>query len=309
MGNKSTEAGILEGCLAYGRRCHDIFLSEANVYDSLRRLGSHQLSSLLPVVIACGDVRLSDGTPLCTLTQSLADPYDQWSRHTLQRRIRHRIVQKLALPLCMVRNSKELLRAVLNTLEVIVIAHHQSGILHEDISAGNIMLSQDFADILDDWDHAAREVHHYRTGTWQFMSTELLQNVTKPHRIHDDVESTFWVFYYISVHHFKIISGASNLDLFDEQRCVIEDDGEVRYTGGMAKMGTLLNQEIQKFRFESQPLTRVLHKFADILRDHYKFQLFASDFDASISAVLESKAATGLNTTMRSNTSLRSKSS
>lgn len=121
------------------------------------------------------------------------------------------------------------------------------------------------------------------------MSTELLQNVTKPHRIHDDVESTFWVFYYISVHHFKIISGASNLDLFDEQRCVIEDDGEVRCTGGMAKMGTLLNQEVQKFRFESQPLTRVLHKFADILRDHYKFQLFASDFDASICAILESK--------------------
>ncbi len=99
------------------RTDNDIFLSEANVYDSLRRLGSHQLSARLPVVIACGDVRLSDGTPLCTLTQSLADPYDQWSRHTLQRRIRHRIVQKLALPLCMVRNSRGLSRAVRNTLE------------------------------------------------------------------------------------------------------------------------------------------------------------------------------------------------
>lgn len=83
-----------------------VFFSEAAAYDSLRELGSDHLNALLPGVIACGDVRQSDGSAQRTLT---TDP--QW------RYIRQRVVQELALPLCMVQNSKQLLQAIRNTLE------------------------------------------------------------------------------------------------------------------------------------------------------------------------------------------------
>ena len=58
------------------------------------------------------------------------------------------------------------------TGEVVKVAYHEAGILHRDISAGNIMLNLAFGGILNDWDHAinisinakiAREGHSYRT--------------------------------------------------------------------------------------------------------------------------------------------------
>ncbi len=41
-------------------------------------------------------------------------------------------------------------------LTVIMIAYHQGGILHQDISARSIMLTQEFTGILNDWDRAVR---------------------------------------------------------------------------------------------------------------------------------------------------------
>ncbi|KAI0089849.1 hypothetical protein BDY19DRAFT_88432, partial [Irpex rosettiformis] len=177
-------------------------LSEAEVYAILRQ--NKELLPLLPVVLACGDALLSDGQVQCTKTQDCVEG-TQWAHHTawLRRLIRHRVVQKLAFPLHTVQNSKQLLEAICNILKVIKLAYHEFGILHRDISVGNVMLNMDFAGILNDWDHAiranvARQGHPYRTGTWQFMSIGILRNATKPHTIHDDIESAFWVFYYIA---------------------------------------------------------------------------------------------------------------
>ena len=54
------------------------------------------------------------------------------------------------------------------TGKVVKVAYHEAGILHRDISAGNIMLNLAFGGILNDWDHAInakadREGHSYRT--------------------------------------------------------------------------------------------------------------------------------------------------
>ncbi|KAI0089875.1 hypothetical protein BDY19DRAFT_992827 [Irpex rosettiformis] len=69
----------------------------------------------LPAVCAGGDVFRSDGTVESTVAQEY---------------IRNRIVQHLALPLRMVRNAKELLIAIRNTLKVIKVAYYNAGILH-----------------------------------------------------------------------------------------------------------------------------------------------------------------------------------
>ncbi|KAI0089876.1 hypothetical protein BDY19DRAFT_992828 [Irpex rosettiformis] len=142
-------------------------LSEAEVYAILRE--NKELLPLLPVVLACGDALLSDGQVQCTKTQDCVEG-TQWVHHTawLRKLIRHRVIQELAFPLHMVRNSKQLLEAIRNILKVIKLAYHEFGILHRDISIGNVMLNMGFAGILNDWDHAihanvARQGHPYRT--------------------------------------------------------------------------------------------------------------------------------------------------
>ncbi|KAI0693651.1 hypothetical protein BC835DRAFT_1352886 [Cytidiella melzeri] len=250
-------------------------MSEAAVYAVLQK----KFVPFLPSVLVSGDVCLSTGHVQCTLTQDYAEGY-AWSRPTawLRRHVRHRVVQHLALPLRMVRNSKELVRAIRNVLEVIKRAH-EANILHRDISAGNIMLDKDFNGILNDWDHAidtlnTGEGHAYRTGTWQFMSIRVLKNVTKVHTVHDDVESAFWVFYYTALHYFRrdTSSATPNLNIFDECDEVIEDHRLV-YKGGSKKLTTMISGEIQGIIFESKPLTRAFHNFAAIISDYHYHRL------------------------------------
>ncbi len=110
------------------------------------------------------------------------------------------------------------------------------------------------------------------------MSIELLTNAKKLHGIQDDVESAFWVLYYIALHFFKLApdSETPNLDLFDEQRQVIAANGEVHHLGGQAKYTAIRAGEIQKIKFESEPLTKALHHFAEILADYHLFQEMTS---------------------------------
>ncbi|KAI0089864.1 hypothetical protein BDY19DRAFT_89279 [Irpex rosettiformis] len=256
-------------------------LSEAEIYAILR--GNEELLPLLPVVLACGDVLLSGGQVQCTKTQDSAED-NQWVHHSarLRKLTRHRVIQELAFPLHMVQNSKQLLGAVRNTLEVIKLAYHEFGILHRDISVGNVMLNMDFAGILNDWDHAiranvTRQGHPYRTGTWQFMSIGILRNATKPHTIHDDIESAFWVFYYIALHHFKLSPESSKssrltIKIFDEKDVESGKDGRVIYSGGDIKSSSLTSGEINEVKFESVPITEALHQFAGIVADYRGLQ-------------------------------------
>jgi len=112
-----------------------------------------------------------------------------------------------------------------------IIAHEAAcaaGVLHRDISAGNIMIVDDDepnvkGGILIDWDlskvidppderSTARQytrtvskvsdaVHLLSTdisqGTWQFMAADLVQRSTTPHTFVHDLESAFWVMFWI----------------------------------------------------------------------------------------------------------------
>ncbi|KAH8989403.1 hypothetical protein EDB86DRAFT_2768836, partial [Lactarius hatsudake] len=76
-------------------------------------------------------------------------------------------------------------------------AYKRVQILHRDVSAGNILITEERSGILIDWDlskrcgkrrHLGR--HHLRTGTWQFISIARLQEPsTRPHEVSDDLES------------------------------------------------------------------------------------------------------------------------
>ncbi|KAI0341720.1 hypothetical protein BDW22DRAFT_1358563 [Trametopsis cervina] len=252
-------------------------LSEAQAYE---RLKDH-VFQFLPYVVISGDVSFPGGKRQCTKTQLYTARAYEWSRPGAWPRnhIHHRIVQQLALPLHLVRNSRQLTRAIRNTLQVILWASGKPGLLHRDISAGNIMLDEKMEGILNDWDHAIevseiRAAHRYRTGTWQFMSIAILQDPTKVHSIIDDVESCFWVFFYMACHYFPIKQGRPNLaKLFDEVSEQVGDDGKIYYIGGDAKATALWFDGITgTIVFKSPPLTQAINDFADLLGLYYSCQ-------------------------------------
>jgi serine/threonine protein kinase len=82
---------------------------------------------------------------------------------------------------------------------------YRAGILHRDISHGNIMLSEQDGDgFLIDLDHAIRLVEHKpskgarKTGTGVFMAIQVLMG--EHHTFKHDLESFFWVLFWLGIH-------------------------------------------------------------------------------------------------------------
>ncbi|KAI0359649.1 hypothetical protein OH77DRAFT_1046834 [Trametes cingulata] len=94
-----------------------------------------------------------------------------------------------------------------------VVAHQQAyekGIIHRDISAGNILLYQrpdgQWHGLLNDWELSKQRVHQEgegrqpdRTGTWQFLSANALNDHAKTIVVQDELESFFHVLLYIAI--------------------------------------------------------------------------------------------------------------
>ncbi|KAF8835011.1 hypothetical protein BDN67DRAFT_873468, partial [Paxillus ammoniavirescens] len=93
-------------------------------------------------------------------------------------------------------SSQELVQAIHDAL----VAHkgaYSIGIIHQDISAGNIIIVQGHGYLID-WDLAkATSVESIRqvtcTGTWQFMSAHLVEKLNAVHQLQDDLESSLLV--------------------------------------------------------------------------------------------------------------------
>lgn len=98
---------------------------------------------------------------------------------------------------------------MVNAVYAALVAHEAAyniGILHRDISVGNIMIvdNEDAPNlpggILIDWDLCKfidpRDKHytprHTRTGTWLFMAADLIESPETPQTFTHDLESAFW---------------------------------------------------------------------------------------------------------------------
>ncbi|KAG1843477.1 hypothetical protein DFJ58DRAFT_706880 [Suillus subalutaceus] len=94
-------------------------------------------------------------------------------------------------------SSHQLVTAVRDALIAHKDAYHNAGVLHQDLSVGNIVI-HDGKGILIDWDlsnliniKGARQVT--RMGTLQFISADLIANRKTKHDVEDDLESSFYV--------------------------------------------------------------------------------------------------------------------
>ncbi|KAI0359685.1 hypothetical protein OH77DRAFT_1049762 [Trametes cingulata] len=119
------------------------------------------------------------------------------------------VVKEVGKPLTEFTNSTELLLALYCCLKAHAKAY-EAGIIHRDISAGNILLYPNkkgvWCGLLNDWELSKKVVDKApqgrqpdRTGTWQFLSAQALSDPTKLIVVQDELESFFHVALYIAI--------------------------------------------------------------------------------------------------------------
>ncbi|KAG2089146.1 uncharacterized protein F5147DRAFT_658498 [Suillus discolor] len=152
--------------------------------------------------IACHDV---PSIPQQTLqTHKFADAVWACSHDVIIPHIHYRLVLNIVgKQLCEFASSRQLITAVCDALIAHKDAYHKAGVLHRDLSAGNVVI-HDGKGILIDWDlsklidiKGARKVTC--TGTWQFMSAHLVENEDATHDVEDDLESSLYVVLWVAL--------------------------------------------------------------------------------------------------------------
>ncbi|KAG6825497.1 hypothetical protein H0H87_009403 [Tephrocybe sp. NHM501043] len=232
-------------------------------------------------------------------TQSDTNPYpprreSKWkkagSNKRITRRIHHRfIVNTIGKPLNTFRDSKQLLQVVYDAFKAHRQACEGAQVLHRNISAGNILIDERGRGILIDWDLAKHfkdlqsARNHEITGTWQFMSSHLLQGTHTIHTIQDDMESFIYVVLYHGLRyledngHWHSSVPAILDNIFDSEH--LGPDGIMR--GGQTKLFLFLHPQTvlgHRFQFHSEPFDiwwNWVHPAVKQWHDHLDLELSA----------------------------------
>ncbi|EKM51324.1 uncharacterized protein PHACADRAFT_151998 [Phanerochaete carnosa HHB-10118-sp] len=174
---------------------------ELEVYRKLNaaRLANGSPISHIATAIAGGDVDGPKGQ--VTLTQEYLAATDR-TKGKPARRFHHRfVVWQVGRPLETYDNGLQLVSTVYQALLAHRNVYEIAGILHRDISIGNILIDIEVPGaILNDWDLCKYRnemnrtaTQHARSGTWAFMSGPLLEYPLKPNELPDDLESFIYV--------------------------------------------------------------------------------------------------------------------
>ncbi|GJJ15905.1 hypothetical protein Clacol_010183 [Clathrus columnatus] len=243
---------------------------EHKIYNTLHA----QNVPCLPTVLAGSDI--FDQT---TITQDVLSENPIWMKvqpKPLRKHRHHRLILKeIATPLHLFSSTKILVSAIYDAIKAHSAAF-KAGILHRDISSGNIMIYNN-GGLLIDWDLSkntedknARESE--RTGTWQFISCRLLKDPTAAQGLTDDVESFIHVLTWVSFRYAKHNLGGGALEsflgsVFDH--AYYEEDGLVR--GGDNKMNYLTSpSQLMETEFGNLLLKGLLLNITDTIATRYR---------------------------------------
>uniref|UniRef100_A0A0W0F2R1 Fungal-type protein kinase domain-containing protein n=1 Tax=Moniliophthora roreri TaxID=221103 RepID=A0A0W0F2R1_MONRR len=176
------------------------------------------------------------------------------------------------------KTTLELVKAIRDAVQAHKDALEKAKILHQDISVGNILIT-DEGGMLIDWDFSKHENDQrprapVRTGTWQFMSAKLLYKPpgTVEHERVDDLESFFHVLCWIT-----LIYGPHELDVEDVEEmlasiynyCWKREGGKSK--GGDGKVALFALRKMAKnAQLEDGALKDLIVELEDALAVRYK---------------------------------------
>ncbi|KAI0645248.1 hypothetical protein C8Q79DRAFT_1011331 [Trametes meyenii] len=198
-------------------------------------------------------------TPVChgdlagqeTRTQAVWPEYHPGMECPLKTHQHYRLVVKeVGKPLEQFENSSQLVSALWCCVTAHAEAYTNANIIHHDISTGNMLLFRNeegtWEGMLNDWELSKRrdqqdkkERQPDRTGTWQFLSANALNDHKKLIRIEDELESFFHVLLHISVRFLPHNLGDAHVpqflhDYFDDYSTAGTD-----HHCGMAKLAAM----------------------------------------------------------------------
>ncbi|KAI9062389.1 hypothetical protein FKP32DRAFT_1686628, partial [Trametes sanguinea] len=185
------------------------------------------------------------------------------------------VVEEVCLPMSKFQNGKELVRLIARCIA----AHgnaFKKGIMHRDISAGNVLICiRESVDkngkflskregFLTDWE-LSKNVEEKpqengprqpdRTGTWQFLSANILANPTRSVELQDEMESFFHVLLYFAIRYLPTdCPDVTPLmhDYFDGYTRLGEE-----YSAGASKSRVMVEGDLAFAQYYLQFLTRL----------------------------------------------------
>ncbi|KAF8884541.1 hypothetical protein CPB85DRAFT_1567002 [Mucidula mucida] len=241
---------------------------EAEIYDILAEKKVPHVATM----VVGGDVegmRTKTHEPRLQLSSAYPPTIRKYFRLENPLQCHRLFLDTIARDLSAFGNCKVLVNCIADAMEAAQCAFDLARILHRDISSGNIMITPTHEGLLIDWDLCLVldfEGHTHRpgrTGTWQFMSINLLQGgkdkQSVVHTLDDDKESALLLLF---DHHI--------LDTFGRQ------------IGGRQKIRELpycADDSCDLAQFDVPGFNDLLTDLAGILLVRYK-QPSAKDFEA-----------------------------
>ncbi|KAI0636323.1 hypothetical protein C8Q77DRAFT_1052469 [Trametes polyzona] len=163
------------------------------------------------------------------------------------------VIDDVGRPLTAFKSTRELVEAVRDA----IIGHRQAwetaGVLHRDVSLGNILIldnnndvdAKPFVGFLHDFDYSSMEPdgavqeasagegtypdgsavnRKERMGTYHFMAVELVSGEATTHDIHHDLESFYWILLWVILRHTECSRNGETGEQLWPQVFVCEDD-------------------------------------------------------------------------------------
>ncbi|KAH9174774.1 hypothetical protein EDB89DRAFT_1904348 [Lactarius sanguifluus] len=178
------------------------------------------------------------------------------------------------------KSTRELCEVIRDAIVAHTEAYERVGILHRDVSAGNILITENGSGILIDWDLSKKVVkggsgtqrQHSRTGTWQFISIARLQEPsTRPHEVSDDLESFFWVLLYLVAKCKGPENLSKQMQIVFDQHDDMDDDGIIR--GGRGKLYCLRQTALDRMvvrGFVQSPCKDIIEELRSLFNNLYR---------------------------------------
>ncbi|KAH8984957.1 hypothetical protein EDB92DRAFT_1459802 [Lactarius akahatsu] len=209
------------------------------------------------------------------------------------------VLETLGEPLHRFKSTRELCKVIRDAIAAHTEAYERVGILHRDVSAGNILITEKRSGILIDWDLSKKVVkegsgkkrQHSRTGTWQFISIARLQEPsTRPHEVSDDLESFFWVLLYLVAKCRGPENVSNQLQNVFDQNDDMDDDGIIR--GGRGKLYCLRQAALDPMTIEDlvkTPCKNIIEELRSLFNNLYRHVQPLADITPSTQLSIKAK--------------------